>query len=67
MHSFAHTVQSKAVELGISRWDDILYPNYALGDTPLGLLYGENLGRLRRVKEKFDPRGVMKLSGGFQF
>ncbi|KAL5523069.1 hypothetical protein ACEPAF_1336 [Sanghuangporus sanghuang] len=69
MHTFAHTIQSAAVELGISSFTDILYPNYALGDTPLALMYGgaENVGKLREIAGRFDPHGVMKLSGRPKF
>ena len=60
-------IQEKAVELGVSKFDDILYPNYALIDTPLELLYGENVPRLKEIAAKFDPEKVMSLSGGFRF
>ena len=36
-------IQAKAVSENVSRYDDIRYPNYALYDTPLELLYGDNL------------------------
>lgn len=64
---FSHIIQAQAVEEGISQWDDILYPNYALSDTPLELLYGENLPRLRQLATKYDPDKVMTLTGGFRF
>lgn len=67
MHSFSHAIQSIAVELGVSSFSDILYPNYALGDTPLKLMYGSNIEKLRKVAKKFDPRGVMRLCGGPKF
>ena len=65
--ALTHAVQSKAVELGLSRWDDILYPNYALPDTPLELMYGSNLPRLRQIASRYDPGRVMDLTGGFRF
>ncbi|KAF5367917.1 hypothetical protein D9758_004373 [Tetrapyrgos nigripes] len=46
--------------------DDIHYPNYALADTLVELIYGENLPRLREIKERADPTDVMGLSGGFK-
>ena len=46
--------------------DDILYPNYALPDTPLELMYGDNVPRLRELAAKFDPGKVMSLTGGFR-
>lgn len=60
-------VQARAVEEGQSRWDDLLYPNYALAGTPLELMYGENVGRLQELAKKVDPKGIMKLAGGFKF
>lgn len=29
-------------------------------------LYGENLERLRQLRKKYDPNGVMDLTGGFK-
>ncbi|KAI0260018.1 hypothetical protein BC834DRAFT_589028 [Gloeopeniophorella convolvens] len=42
------------------------YINYALFDTPVELLYGENLPRLRAIKKEIDPKNVMGLAGGFK-
>ncbi|EJD05648.1 FAD-binding domain-containing protein [Fomitiporia mediterranea MF3/22] len=64
---YAHNIQAAAVAEGVSKWDDILYPNYAIADTPLELLYGDNVERLRQIATKYDPQGVMKLTGGFHF
>ncbi|KAF7327044.1 FAD-binding PCMH-type domain-containing protein [Mycena kentingensis (nom. inval.)] len=44
----------------------VVYPNYALFDTPLERIYGGNLGRLRGIKRRVDPEGVMGLAGGFK-
>ncbi|KAF8630864.1 hypothetical protein AX17_005223 [Amanita inopinata Kibby_2008] len=44
-----------------------LYPNYAAADTPLDLMYGDNVPRLRALKRKVDPDNVMGLAGGFKF
>ena len=43
------------------------YDNYAVYDTPLTNIYGENLSVLRKLKEKYDPKGVMNLTGGWRF
>ena len=67
LRNFTETVQAKAVQEGQSRWDDILYPNYALTDTPLELVYGSNVQRLQEIAAKFDPDDVMSLTGGFRF
>ncbi|CAF1050641.1 unnamed protein product [Rotaria sordida] len=45
----------------------ILYPNYALEDTPLEQMYGKNVPKLRRIRKAWDPNNVMCLSGGFKF
>ena len=55
------------MEEGQSRWDDILYPNYALTDTPLDLLYGSNVDRLQELARRYDPDGIMTLTGGVHF
>ena len=67
LKDFSRLIQAKAVEEGVSKWDDILYPNYALPDTPLELVYGENVPYLKELAEKYDPKGVMTLTGGFRF
>ncbi|CAF3392669.1 unnamed protein product [Rotaria sp. Silwood1] len=46
---------------------EILYPNYALADTPLEQMYGNNLPRLRRTRKASDPHNIMCLCGGFKF
>ena len=43
------------------------YPNYALFGTPLEKTYGGNLARLRKIREKYDPEGIMHLAGGWKF
>jgi len=42
------------------------YENYAVYDTPLASIYGENLPVLQRLKEKYDPKGVMNLADGWK-
>ncbi|ESK81661.1 putative fad dependent oxidoreductase [Moniliophthora roreri MCA 2997] len=59
-------IQARAIEEGQSFPDDILYNNYAPASTPLELIYGDNLGRLREIKERVDPENVMGLAGGFK-
>jgi hypothetical protein len=63
---FSIEVQKVAIEEGLSRPDDILYSNYALSDTPLELIYGGNIDRLRAIKRIVDPTNIMGLSGGWK-
>lgn len=42
-----------------------IYPNYAIANTTAEELYGENTQRLREIKQRFDPRRIMDLAGGF--
>ncbi len=43
------------------------YVNYAISGTPLEKIYGGNLPRLREIREKYDPKDVMGLAGGWKF
>ena len=43
------------------------YDNYAVYDTPLADIYRENLPVLQGLKRKYDPGGVMDLTGGWKF
>ena len=47
--------------------DAAVYGNYAIFDTPVEDIYGRHLPRLKRIREAYDPRGVMGLAGGFKF
>ena len=42
------------------------YPNYALFDTGLEMLYGANVERFKVLKARYDPLDVMGLAGGFR-
>ncbi|KAL5514286.1 hypothetical protein ACEPAG_2374 [Sanghuangporus baumii] len=66
LRNFTSLIQAKAIEEGQSLLDDILYPNYALTDSPLELVYGENVPRLRNIAAHYDPENVMGLTGGFR-
>jgi hypothetical protein len=42
------------------------YSNDALYNTPLASIFGENLPVLQVLKKKYDPKGVMDLTGGWK-
>lgn len=42
------------------------YNNYAIYDTPLSVIYGDNLPVLEKLKKKYDSQGVMGLAGGWK-
>ncbi|KAF4610652.1 hypothetical protein D9613_006783 [Agrocybe pediades] len=44
-----------------------IYPNYAIFDTPLSNIYGDNVPALQALKARVDPSNVMGLAGGFKF
>lgn len=43
-----------------------IYPNYAIYDTPLNRLYGDNIAKMQSIKAIVDPDNVMGLTGGFK-
>ncbi|KAG6334915.1 hypothetical protein ID866_4176 [Astraeus odoratus] len=61
------TLFNKAIELGQDIAQAPLYNNYAIYDTPLESIYGDNLDALHQIKGKVDPENVMGLAGGFKF
>lgn len=62
----AQTLQAKAIAEGLSGANTVVYPNYAIFDTPLVKLYGANVERLQAIKKAVDPNNVMGLAGGFK-
>jgi len=62
----ARILQGLAINDDQSNAPEAVYPNYAIYDTPLVNLYGENLPRLREIKAAVDPENVMGLTGGFK-
>jgi len=68
LKSFATTVHHEATAEGqaLDTGSNIRYPNYALGDTPVEEIWGENLERLRTIKKAVDPENVMGWTGGFK-
>jgi len=63
----ARTLRGVALADGQNVSHGPLYVNYALFDTPLEDMYGENVARLRKIKAEIDPEKVMDLAGGFKF
>jgi len=63
----ASHIQSAAVAEGQDILNAPKYPNYAIFDTPLNEMYGNNVYRLRELKRRVDPFNVMGLAGGFKF
>jgi len=61
----AQTLEAHAMNGGVT--NAVVYPNYAIFDTPLVDLYGTNLPRLQAIKAAVDPEDVMGLAGGFKF
>ena len=47
--------------------EQILYPNYALDNTPLSRMYGNNVERLKIIRQLWDHDNVTCLAGGFKF
>ena len=62
------TQLARAVEAeGQDVADAALYNNYAIFDTPLERMYGDNVARLSALKAQYDPENVMGLAGGWKF
>ena len=62
----AQRLEAKAIADGLSDANAVVYPNFAIFDTPLVKLYGANVQRLQAVKRAVDPDNVMGLAGGFK-
>ncbi|KAI5886341.1 uncharacterized protein SCHCODRAFT_02517737, partial [Schizophyllum commune H4-8] len=43
-----------------------VYPSYVLADVRMEDIYGENMKKMREVRERVDPNGLMALAGGFK-
>ncbi|VDB99545.1 unnamed protein product [Peniophora sp. CBMAI 1063] len=67
MKDVVANVTALAVEEGQNVDGVALYANYALADTTLEAIYGENVERLKAIHADVDPENVMGLSGGFKF
>ncbi|TFY62863.1 hypothetical protein EVJ58_g3592 [Rhodofomes roseus] len=58
-------------QVAISQGQDVAntphYPNYAIYDTALSTMYGDNVASLQAIKAQYDPDNVMALAGGWKF
>ncbi|KAJ7083230.1 FAD-binding domain-containing protein [Mycena epipterygia] len=61
------TAQIKALAIAEGVLGSSKYTNYAIYDTPLSDIYGQNVPRLQSIKKAVDPQNVMGLAGGFKF
>lgn len=67
MKELANEITAQAVAEGQDVADAFIYGNYALADTPLENIYGNNVARLQSIQNLIDPGNVMGLAGGFKF
>jgi hypothetical protein len=63
----ADSLRAAALKDGQDVEHAAVYPNYALFDTPLKDMYGNNVPRLHALRQAIDPDNVMGLAGGFRF
>jgi hypothetical protein len=67
LHQISHTIHAAALADGQDLSHAAKYVNYALLGTPLKVIYGRNVKRLRKIKAAVDPEDVMGLAGGWKF
>ncbi|KAJ7789379.1 FAD dependent oxidoreductase [Mycena olivaceomarginata] len=65
MHQSIAQIKALAIAEGVL--GSSKYTNYAMFDTPLSDIYGQNVPRLQSIKKAVDPLNVMGLAGGFKF
>ena len=70
MHDAIRQSAAHLTQVAISEGQDVgnapKYGNYAIYDTPLERIFGENLPRLKGIKAQVDPNNVMALAGGWK-
>lgn len=70
MHDAIKQSAAHLTQVAINEGQDIgnapKYGNYAIYDTPLDRIFGDNLPRLKEIKAKYDPNNVMALAGGWK-
>ena len=67
MKDLASQITAQAAAEGQDVADAFIDGNYALADTPIEAIYGDNVARLRAIHNAVDPNNVMGLAGGFKF
>ena len=67
VRNLSASIINAGIQDGQNLKDAAHYPNFAVYGTPLEKMYGQNVKRLREIKEKYDPFRVMNLTGGFRF
>lgn len=65
LHTAGYLTQVAESE-GQNLTNAVLYPNYAIYDTPVYSIYGNNLPVLQAIKAQYDPDNVMSLTGGWK-
>lgn len=60
------SIQAAVVKDGQDLEGLVLYPNYTLGDEPVESIYGENLPKLKKLRKKYDPKGLMLRASGYK-
>ncbi|VDB99546.1 unnamed protein product [Peniophora sp. CBMAI 1063] len=71
MWAVMEEIEGNVTALAVAEGQDVehaaKYGNEALGDTTVEEIYGNNVVRLRSIREAVDPEDVMGLAGGFKF
>jgi hypothetical protein len=67
IHATLKVISNAAVAEGQNLQNMLVYPNYAIFDTPLSTIYQSNLPTLRALKSSVDPTNVTGLAGGWKF
>lgn len=64
---FRETVAALGVrDVALNATDVVKYPNYAHWMNTPEEVWGSALPRLLEIQERYDPEGVMRLTGGFK-
>lgn len=70
MHDAARQSAAHLTQVAVSEGQDVanapMYGNYAIYDTPLERIFGDNLPKLKAIKAQYDPDNVMALAGGWK-